>query len=267
MAKKQVHITLPAHLQYSAAVRCIADEVFGMAQLNKAWRSRLKLVVDELFMNAVNYGSRENISQVRLQFEYDEDGVSFQVEDEGQGPHPMKAEDLQSIMARNSHDSSVTKTSGRGLGMITHLWTDSMTIAPGDHGGIRITCSKKREDTVPPPMPMPALDLASAIETPVVTAQEGPQTEVKLSGNLDQTNMDSQMNPVYAASQTLKAGEVLVLDLEGVTYINSTFIGHLARLYNTLKSKNAILKLKRPNPAVKDVLDLVGFTAIAPLLP
>lgn len=257
MSPKNVTLTLPASLQYSSAVRHVADEVCGMAKLNKAWCNRLKLVVDELFMNAVIYGSKEAESLVRVVFEYDDQGIAFHIEDEGKGPKPMTPEALKALIVKNSHNGDVTRTSGRGLGLISSLWTDSIEVEKSDFGGIKVTCRKKKEDTVPPALPV----FAPIVPNPIV-APSGPVTELKLTGDMDKAQSDEKLNPVHNAVQHLKSGETLVLDLSGVGYINSTFIGHLAGWHNALKAKNASLQLTKVSPVIREVLELVGLTSV-----
>jgi anti-anti-sigma factor len=265
MSPKNVTLTLPASLQYSSAVRHVADEVCGMAKLNKAWCNRLKLVVDELFMNAVIYGSKEAESLVRVVFEYDDQGIAFHIEDEGKGPKPMTPEALKALIVKNSHNGDVTRTSGRGLGLISSLWTDSIEVAKSDFGGIKVSCRKKKEDTLPPPLPSVAPLVTEPLPVPAVPS--GPVTELKLVGDMDQVQADEKLAPVHNAVKALKAGEVLVLDLSGVGYINSTFIGHLAGWHNALKAKNATLQLTKVSPVIREVLDLVGLTSVVTVKP
>jgi anti-anti-sigma factor len=84
---------------------------------------------------------------------------------------------------------------------------------------------------------------------------------------MDQVQADEKLAPVHNAVKALKAGEVLVLDLSGVGYINSTFIGHLAGWHNALKAKNATLQLTKVSPVIREVLDLVGLTSVVTVKP
>ena len=65
-------------------------EIFAFAHFSHTWCNRLKLVADELFMNAVNYGSKENESFVFITFSFDNQEMQFVIEDEGKGNKQLK---------------------------------------------------------------------------------------------------------------------------------------------------------------------------------
>ena len=104
---------MPANLNYSSFIRHTVSELFESAKFSKAWASRLKLVVDELFMNAVKYGSTENTSFIYITFEYDDSGVKFTIEDDGTGPEDTSVEVLQQKILQNKANTDLAKSSGR----------------------------------------------------------------------------------------------------------------------------------------------------------
>ena len=63
----------------------------------------------------------------------------------------------------------------------------------------------------------------------------------------------------------LKAPSGVVLDLEQVSFINSTGIGIIASLFNNLKKRNVKLVLLKPRPEVSRVLKIIGFDAMMPV--
>ena len=57
----------------------------------------------------------------------------------------------------------------------------------------------------------------------------------------------------------------LVLDMEKVSFINSTGIGIIAAAYSTLNKKQAKLVILRPKPEVARVLQIIGFDSVIPI--
>lgn len=272
---------MPANLAFSSLVRHIADEILINAKFSKTWCSRLKLVVDELFMNAVKYGSTKDTSMVYIVFSFSDTEIGFTIEDDGTGKNKVTPEDLEKIIATNRENNDLTRTSGRGLSMITGQWTDSMTVKKSEHGGMAVSFTKKIESAEAVPAEPSALlkgMMAKAATSSVMESStsvpkkdsaevlpQGPVTEVKLSGEIDQSNIDDICAPVTDQAHALPEGSTLLLDFSEVSYINSTFIGHLASWYTTMLTKKGTVKLKNVNSQIQEILELVGLLEIIEL--
>jgi len=239
-------------------------------------------VVDELFMNAVRYGSTENKSSVYITFEYDEDEAQFTIEDDGTGPNAIPADKLRGIIQKNEENKDLTRTSGRGLSMITKVWTDQMTIAESEHGGIAISIKKKVDAFSAPPPPMPptgllkqAVERAEATPPAMVQPEREPIAakpiqgmplyEVKLSGEIDQSNIEEVVAPIHDQVGAMPLNSVLALDFSDVSYINSTFIGNLASWYTAMHKKGGRVILKGVKKNISEVLELVGLLNVIEL--
>lgn len=265
MQKQKIEFNIPANLHFSSLVRNIAEEVFSFAHFSKEWCNRLKLVVDELFMNAVRYGSTEDKSTVHIVFSYDDGHVGFEIEDDGTGSEKKSVEELKTVIQKNASKNDVTRTSGRGLALITSLWTDKLEVKNSSLGGIAISFVKKIETAPPSP---PALVKIATPETPkVVPIQpekkpKGPEITIRLHGQIDQINIEKLTLPVEEQIAVLPEEAILILDFKEVDYINSTFIGHLASWYNNVKNKNGQIVVKNANNQIKDILDLVGLARV-----
>lgn len=283
MEKQKILITITANLDYSSMIRHVAGEVFESAKFSKAWCGRLKLVVDELFMNAVKYGSTKDKSLVYLTFEYDEVGIQFSIEDDGTGPKAKSAEDLKALIHVNESNNDLTRTSGRGLALIAKMWTDGMQVAQSTYGGIGIGFTKKLENAAKPPETAPmGLPIMSPEPSPIAPSVppigattgapigspigspigKGPAYTVKLSGEIDQSNMVQKIAPVTEQVNTMPNGAILELDLSELIYINSTFIGNLAGWYRALQQKQGNLRLLHVTEQVKEILTLVGLANV-----
>lgn len=271
MEKQKIELNVPATLSYSALVRHISDEVFASIGFTKEWCSRLKLVVDELYMNAVRYGSMENKSIVRITFSYTDNEVEFKVEDDGTGEKRISVDELKKLIQNNAKNSTVTQTSGRGLALIANLWTDKLDVEPSSVGGIAIYFKKKIETTPPPAPPLLQTVMETSVvpeakkepvkteEKPVEPEVKGESFTIKLHGEIDQHNIEVLTQPVTDQVGTLPENSTLILDFTDVVYINSTFIGHLASWYNEVQNRKGRLEIRNANEQVMDVLDLVGL--------
>ncbi len=141
---------VPANLDYSASVRDFAlASLKNVGGFDATWAYRLQLVVDEVFMNAVRYGSSAE-SSVTITFDYAPHRVMITVEDEGMGPTRISPRDLELhvIAACRAADDQRRRgeknfaLSGRGLAQLVATWTDSVTFSDSPIGGIRVTLTK-----------------------------------------------------------------------------------------------------------------------------
>lgn len=238
---EKINISLPASLQYSALAREMASETFHLCELNELWRNRLKLVVDELFMNAVKYGSTENKSVIQISIEHNSEILRFTIEDDGTGPKAISAEELTQKIKANQEDDRLTKTSGRGLSLITQKWTDKLEISPSLQGGIKITFEKEIKNQ----------------------SEKKPEEESEKIIPCDQ---------IYAVEQEIDKESILknlspdaqniCLDLNKVEFINSILIGQISSLYANLIQNKKTLNLINLNIQAKDTLEVVGLLKI-----
>jgi|SRR5580704_5668603 anti-anti-sigma factor len=67
--------------------------------------------------------------------------------------------------------------------------------------------------------------------------------------------------------EILANGSKVVLDLSGVSSIDSAGIGELAFLYTWARSQNADLKCASPSPLVRDLLDLTNLNSVLEIHP
>lgn len=132
---------IPADLGFSALSRKMSTALFEQLGLGDKEIFHLVLVIDELFMNAVKYGSDES-SSVHLDFSFIAgELLTVVIEDEGKGDKCCASE-LKGKMALEFQHHSPDKTSGRGLAQIALNLTDSFEIEDSQYGGIKITFTK-----------------------------------------------------------------------------------------------------------------------------
>lgn len=137
-----ITICVPANLKFGAGVRQILGDAFDVVGFEKMWQEKLKMIIDELFMNAVKYGSKEDESIVTIQAKAVDNGIMCSVSDRGQGKKQITAQELKKIIETNKNNTDITKISGRGLAMFTSEWTDSFEIQNNEDNGISVTFEK-----------------------------------------------------------------------------------------------------------------------------
>lgn len=270
MEAQKIELTLSANMEFSSLLRHVAEEVFQYVGFTVEWSNRLKLVVDELFMNANRYGSKPDSSKIYANFLFENGEVTFQIEDEGLGEKKVSAKELRELLDKNTHEiADITKTRGRGLALISALWTDELKIEDSLRGGLLIRFKKSVSHIAPPAPPKlqvvdPAADKQVAEQVGMVSPLKhtGPRKTIALEGEIDAENIAEKIKPILSELVLVTDDSVLVLDCSKLTYINSTFIGHLAGWHNELAKKNSHLVLQHLSKAVKDTLDLVGLSKV-----
>ncbi len=82
---------------------------------------------------------------------------------------------------------------------------------------------------------------------------------VVLRGSLD---VQSRGDLIRIGQQTLAAGAVstLILDLTGITFIDSTGLGALVELSHDADEADAAFRIRNPSARVTRILDLTGLT-------
>lgn len=85
--------------------------------------------------------------------------------------------------------------------------------------------------------------------------------KLHLNGYLDTMNANDITTYFTDTLSTQKGIKKLILDLSGLTYASSSGIGSFTSLLMNCKKQNIELELCCVHPKIKDVIDLLGFTA------
>ena len=97
-----------------------------------------------------------------------------------------------------------------------------------------------------------------------IDANGKPAKSISFSGQLDETNVDSEAKKIYEVIDAV-AEPNLVLDFENLTYMNSKSIGYVTDWYSRTAAKNGRIVIARPRPNILDILKVVGITQIIPI--
>jgi anti-sigma B factor antagonist len=252
--KEQVSIVLPADLRFSNTIRNFVGDLLRVIDAKELWINRLMLVMDELFMNAVKYGSKDKTDNVFLTIEITEESILFVIEDMGTGNSKLTPDELQKIIQQSKEDTSLAKTSGRGLSMIVSNWTDEFSIEKSSKGGIKVIAKKNLADIIETPQDVQQVSIDAMPEVAIINFSQ------KL--DVHDSDIEKEMiKNVEAMNKTL-----YIFDLESLNYINSVFIGLLAKLYGIIMQKKGKVVIINLSDTIKDTLNMVGLTDIIPVV-
>ncbi len=262
---KRYSLHVPADLSLASSIRKIAVRIFEEIGFRGSQVSRLKLVFDELYMNAVKYGSLEN-STIYITFEFEEKILKVSLEDEG-GEKKMTAEDLNEIINFQKTNKDPAKTSGRGLAQITHVWADDFQVRNGKRGGLCIMFSKKlvpeEEDEKSSGENEEVTGVESEITQGPREVPEGiPEKLVSIVGEVDNANLGEKTKPVDAFLQGVHSPFLLILNLGNMQFCNSTFIAKLAMWKQQLSAMNGDIVVENAKNEVWEIFKLVGITKL-----
>jgi anti-anti-sigma factor len=87
---------------------------------------------------------------------------------------------------------------------------------------------------------------------------------VKISGQLDESNVDEKSKEIYAIIEQTPKGLSLVFDLENLEYMNSKSIGYLTDWYGKINEGGGKIVLSNAKPNILDILNVVGLTQLIP---
>jgi anti-sigma B factor antagonist len=90
----------------------------------------------------------------------------------------------------------------------------------------------------------------------------GPYTIIELVGQAD---VSAQNMPEVFAAEAAKAPRLLVIDLSGLSFIDSSALGVIVRTHRALQSNGGKLALVNPSPAVARILELVDIAHTIPV--
>ena len=250
-------LKIPADLRFSAGVREFIDEFCLFCEFERTTCNQIKLIIDELFMNAVRYGSGSN-SDVKLTLGYHQNLLKGMIEDAGEGREQIKKEELEKIILTQTNNNVITKTSGRGLAQIVKRWTDKMEIKNNAKGGIVITFEKKIEFKK---------EAEKEAKIPLLKIQPNALKEYKFvfEGEIDEGNIKENKQIVNDFLKEKTDAIRIILDFSELHYCNSLFIGQIADWYNKMQKRNGEIVILNPNQDILNIIDMVGLTKVIPV--
>ena len=85
---------------------------------------------------------------------------------------------------------------------------------------------------------------------------------VRITGQLDESNVDEKIQIIYKIFETNPKGVNIIFDLEALDYMNSKSVGYLTDLYGKVTEGGGTVAIAKPKPNITDILQVVGLTQL-----
>jgi anti-sigma regulatory factor (Ser/Thr protein kinase) len=139
--KNRYKISISAKRSFGIPLRKIAEKIFRRSGFSPRECFRLACVFDEIFLNALKYGTKKG-SCVTVFFEWEWGNyVRVRVDDKG-GRVLRTADQIRKYMLHQIKNTNPIKRSGRGLAQIVSKWSDTLHIFQNKKGGISVSFEK-----------------------------------------------------------------------------------------------------------------------------
>lgn len=87
---------------------------------------------------------------------------------------------------------------------------------------------------------------------------------VKVSGQLDESNVDEQSKTIYQLIEANPKNLFLIFDFSGLEYLNSKAIGYLTDWYGKISAEGGKICIAMAKDNIVDILQVVGLTQLIP---
>lgn len=94
-----------------------------------------------------------------------------------------------------------------------------------------------------------------------LTDQSAKAKIVSVSGQLDESNIDTKAKEFYALLEGVNK-IFLIFDFAGLDYMNSKSIGYMTDIYGKVTEKGGKMYIARTKPNIKDILEVVGLAQL-----
>ena len=85
---------------------------------------------------------------------------------------------------------------------------------------------------------------------------------VKITGQLDESNVDEQAKSIYKLIESVPQGLLLVFDFSGLEYMNSKSIGYMTDWYSKVSATGGQVVIAAARENILDILQVVGLTQL-----
>lgn len=90
---------------------------------------------------------------------------------------------------------------------------------------------------------------------------------VLFKGQLDETNVDEKAKLIYALLEQNPKNLHLLMNFEGLEYMNSKAIGYLTDWYSKISEGGGKMVIAMAHPNILDILEVVGLTQLIKCMP
>lgn len=85
---------------------------------------------------------------------------------------------------------------------------------------------------------------------------------IKISGQLDESNVDDEAKKVYEVIEGAGGGLSLIFDFAELEYMNSKSIGYLTDWYSKVSNDGGKVAIAQAKSNIVDILQVVGLTQL-----
>ncbi len=85
---------------------------------------------------------------------------------------------------------------------------------------------------------------------------------IHISGQLDESNIDEKIQPIYKLLEENQKGLNIIFNLENLEYMNSKSIGYLTDIYGKITENKGQTIICNAKPNITDILQVVGLTQL-----
>lgn len=85
---------------------------------------------------------------------------------------------------------------------------------------------------------------------------------VKVSGQLDESNVDEQAKAIYQVIEVNPKNLFLIFDFSALEYLNSKAIGYLTDWYGKVSAEGGKIAIAMARDNIIDILSVVGLTQL-----
>lgn len=258
---KWFKLVVPASLNYSEAVRMLSMEVAEDAwTFTKREKNMIRLVIDELFMNAVRYWSDKD-SSVLVEWAFEPWNVIFAIEDEWKWTQKISSEELKNIINEEKKNVNLKKTHWRWLAQITWVMSSAFEVLDWEMWGIRIEFSKKAWDKDPDKLlsrdSKPGWWTSNIKNSTILE-----EREFFLKWDIDMNNVYEVAGEIDSYVTSVEFPVKVLLNCKDLTFFNSIFLWYLAGWYSRIDKYWWKLVLSNISDDALEVLDLVWLASI-----
>ena len=246
---KKFKIEIPARLNYSEFVRLFASEMAWDAGLTKQEVNIVKLITDELYINAVRYWSKSD-SIVIIEWSYKKWSITLSVEDQWAWKDKINDKDLHKIIEQELLNDDPKKTHWRWLAQITSVMASDFKISKWELWWLRIEFTKNSWEEKPQ-----VKREMNTKEKEFINAKE--KKVFALSWDIWTHNMELVINPVNNYLEGISYPAIIIFDCSNLEYINTIFIWNLATWHTHLNSFGWEVRIRNANDFITNIIDLI----------
>jgi len=243
-----IALDIQAIAENASRVRGLVKEFLSESRFSPMWIERLVLIADELFTNAVKYGSMEE-DHVKVEATMRDNCFTLSVTDTGNA-HGGAVEvcHIEKLMERNS-ERGERAIRGRGLAFITKQWSDTLDIIKTEQGGFCVRITKDAANQY-------------LLGGDAVYKNACAQEEVVLNlGELDQEQLDktrllfSELRDIADCNE----GARFLFDFSGITKCREETSKQFAELFLRIKEGGGHITLLHVDEEVRKILEKIGI--------